>query len=106
MNTLLVPPSSEAMNAQNAIAAVLSIVVPGLGHVYKGHVAAGLLWMFIGMPIALWIGVLLSLATAGFGLLFPLLCWAALVFDAYYEKDRRHHHSLPPVDVIFAVEQD
>jgi|SRR5450759_1293121 len=107
MNTLLLtPPSSRAANAQNTIAAVLSIVAPGLGQVYKGNVEAGLLWMFVGMPMALWVGLLLSLATAGFGLLLPLLCWAALVFDAYYERDRRHHHSLPPVDWVFSGEQD
>jgi hypothetical protein len=106
MNTLLAPPSREAVNAENAIAAVLSIVAPGLGQVYKGHFAAGFLWMFVGMPMALWIGILLSLATAGAGLLFPLLCWAALAFDAYYAKDRRRHHALAPVDWIFAVEQD
>lgn len=106
MSTLLMPRSSEAVAAQNAIAAVLSIAAPGLGQVYKGHVGAGLLWMFVGMPMALWVGLLLSLATAGFGLLVPLLCWSALVFDAYYETDRRHHHSLAPVDWIFSVEQD
>ena len=92
MNALLLPPSREALHAQNAIAMILSMVVPGLGQLYKGHVAAGLLWMFLGMPMALWIGVLLSLATAGFGLLVPLLCWAALAIDAYYEVDRRSHH--------------
>ena len=106
MNTLLTPPSSRAAKAQNTIAAVLSIAVPGLGQVYKGHVGAGVLWMFVGMPMALWVGLLLSLATAGFGLLIPLLCWAALAFDAYYETDRRHHDSLAPVDWIFSVEQD
>jgi TM2 domain-containing membrane protein YozV len=106
MNTLLKPLSSRAVDAQNAIAAVLSMVAPGLGQVYKGHVGAGLLWMFVGMPMALWVGILLSLATAGLGLLVPLVCWAALAFDAYYEKDRRHHHPLPPVDWIFSVEQD
>ena len=91
MNTLSTPLSREAEHAQNLIAALLSIV-PGLGHIYKGHFEAGFLWMFIGMPIAVWIGILFGLATAGVGLLFPILCWAALALDAYNEKDQRHHH--------------
>lgn len=92
VKTLSTPLSKEEKHAHNEIAAVLSIV-PGLGHIYKGHYEAGFLWMLLGMPIAIWIGILFGLATAGIGLLFPILCWAALVWDAYNEKDRRHHHS-------------
>jgi hypothetical protein len=92
MRRLLTTPSAEAVRAENIIAMALSIVAPGLGQVYKGHVAGGLIWMFVGMPIVLWVGILLSLATAGVGLIVPLVCWAALVIDAYWEKDRRSHH--------------
>ena len=92
MNRILTPPSMEAVTAENRIAMALSIVAPGLGQVYKGHVVIGLIWMFLGMPVALWIGILLSLATGGAGLVIPLLCWAALVIDAYWKKDRRIHH--------------
>ena len=71
-NESLVCPNKEVVNAENKCAAFLSIVVPGLGQIYKGHVVAGLLWMFLGMPIAVWTGILLGLATAG-----ALLCaWA------------------------------
>ena len=55
MKTLSTPGSREAQHAHNEIAALLSII-PGLGHIYKGHYEAGLLWMFLGMPIAVWIG--------------------------------------------------
>lgn len=78
-------------HAQNEIAALLSII-PGLGHIYKGHYGAGLLWMFLGVPFAIWIGIILSLATAGLGLIFPILCWAGVAWDAYNEKNRRHHY--------------
>ena len=91
MKTLSTSPSKEEKHAYNEIAALLSIV-PGLGHIYKGHYEAGLLWMFLGMPIATFIGILLGLATAGVGLIFPILCWVALAWDAYNEEDRRHHH--------------
>jgi len=91
MHTLSTPLSKEEKHAHDEIAAVLSIV-PGLGHIYKGHWEAGLLWMFLGMPFAIWIGILFGLATAGVGLLFPIVCWVALAFDAYNEENRRHHH--------------
>jgi hypothetical protein len=91
MKTLSTPVSREAQYAHNEIAALLSII-PGLGHIYKGHYEAGLLWMLLGMPFAIWIGIMLSLATAGLGLFFPILCWVALAWDAYNEKDRRRHH--------------
>ena len=97
-NGSLVCANKEVVNAENKCAAFLSIVVPGLGQIYKGHAAAGLLWMFLGMPIAVWAGILLGLATAGVGLLFPLMCWAGLAVDAYYEKDLRIHHWFPPRD--------
>ena len=95
MNTLTVPLKKEARHAQDEIAAILSIL-PGLGHIYKGHYAAGFLWMFFGMPAAIWIGILLGLATAGVGLLVPIICWVGLAVDAYNEKNRRAHHVLPP----------
>jgi len=46
MKTLSTPLSREARRANNEIAALLSII-PGLGHIYKGHYEAGLLWMFL-----------------------------------------------------------
>ena len=90
MHTLSTPLTKQQKHAHNEIAAVLSIV-PGLGHIYKGHYEMGLFW-FLGMPMAIWIGILFGLATAGIGLLFPILCWVGLAWDAYNEKDRRHHH--------------
>jgi hypothetical protein len=95
VNAVVTPPSARLIKAENAIAALLSIV-PGLGHIYKGHFEAGLAWMFFGMPLAVFVGILFGLATAGIGLFFPILCWVAVAFDAYFEKDRRRHHMIPP----------
>ena len=95
MNTTLTPPDAKILHAENAIAALLSIV-PGLGHIYKGHYEVGMAWMFFGMPLAIFVGILFGLATAGIGLVFPILCWAALTVDAYFKKDRRRHHMMPP----------
>jgi hypothetical protein len=86
------------VNAENEIAALLSMV-PGLGQIYKGHFTAGFVWMFFGMPLAIWVGILLSLATAGLGLLLPIACWVGLAVDAYYERGlRKHHWFLPTSD--------
>jgi hypothetical protein len=93
MNTLSTPLTKEEKHAHNEIAAVLSIM-PGLGHIYKGHYKMGFLWMFLGMPVAIFVGIISILGTAGVGLLLPIGCWAVLAYDAYNEKDRRHHHHL------------
>lgn len=88
-------PSAELLAAENKIALLLSIV-PGLGHIYKGHGAAGFFWMLIGMPLAVWVGILLGLATAGIGLFVPIACWVGVAIDAYYERDLRgRRHWLP-----------
>ncbi|MGZ5023592.1 MAG: hypothetical protein ACXWBS_01885 [Chthoniobacterales bacterium] len=88
----------DLIGAENKIAAALSTFLPGLGQIYKGHVEAGLIWMLLGMPIAIFAGILLGLATAGIGLVVPVVCWTGLVIDAYYEKDLRKRHWLLPHD--------
>ena len=97
MKTITYPLRKEVVDAENTIAAILTIV-PGLGHFYKGYYVAGILWLFLGMPLAIWVGILFGLATGGIGLLFPVACWVALAFDAYNEKDlrARKHHFFPP----------
>jgi hypothetical protein len=97
MHTLSTRLTKEEKHAHNEIAALLSIV-PGLGHIYKGHYEMGLIWMFLGMPVAVFIGIISILGTAGVSLLFPAIVWAALAVDAYNEKDRRHHHHLTSED--------
>lgn len=74
----------------NVVAAALS-VIPGLGHLYKGRYLAGLAILLIGVPLGVWCGILLTLATAGIGLLFPIFCWVMVGVDAYFEADRRRN---------------
>ena len=57
MHTLSTKLTKQEKHAHNEIAAVLSIV-PGLGHIYKGHYEMGLMWMFLGMPIAVFVGII------------------------------------------------
>lgn len=78
---------------RNVIAAACS-VVPGLGHIYTGYLANGLILMLLATPLIVWAAVLLSLATAGLGLLVPMLFCGSVGFDACGEEDRRKHHFL------------
>jgi hypothetical protein len=78
---------------RDVIAAVLSII-PGMGHLYKGHYLAGCFIMLLGIPIGVVVGIFLSLATAGIGLLVPVLFWAMVVVHAYLATDYRKHHPM------------
>jgi len=93
MNTHSKISEAVLLRDRDAIAAALSII-PGLGHLYKGHFAAGLTVMLLAMPLTIWAGVLLSLATLGLGLLLPVVFWGFVGFDAYFEDDHRKHHLL------------
>ena len=53
LNQTIAAPNEESRHAVNVIAAVLSTVWPGLGQLYQGHIASGLIWMLAGMPLAL-----------------------------------------------------
>ena len=52
--------------ASDAVAVMFSIV-PGLGHIYKGHILAGLLWMLGAIPVGIFV-CLAAFASAGWGL--------------------------------------
>ena len=93
MNNPIIIPEATLLRHRNMIAAVLSII-PGLGHIYKGRYATGFTVMLLMMPMMVWAGVLLSLATLGLGLLAPLLFWGFVGYDAFYEDDYRKHHLL------------
>ena len=69
MHTLSTRLTKQEKHAHNEIAAVLSIV-PGLGHIYKGHYGIGIRWMFLGMPIAIFVGII--------SILGYCRCWSTL----------------------------
>ena len=37
------------------LVAVMFSIVPGLGHIYKGHILAGLLWMLGAIPVGIFV---------------------------------------------------
>ena len=83
---------AEMVREHNVVAAASSLVIPGLGHIYKGQYLPGVVILLLGAPLAVWAGVLLSLATLGVGLLIPVAYWATVAVSAYYAEDRRKHH--------------
>jgi hypothetical protein len=72
--------------ASDAMAALLSII-PGLGHVYKGHRGIGLLFA-IGTLIVLGFSGIAAVASAGFGLGMAVFYWIIVAMHAYAIKDR------------------
>jgi hypothetical protein len=73
--------------ASDAVAVMLS-VIPGLGHIYKGHRLVGALIMFVGTPMAIVIAALTSTFTAGFGGLLLPLWWFGVMFHVWGIDDR------------------
>ena len=82
----------EMDREHNVVAAALSVALPGLGHMYKGRYGTGAAILLLGAPMALWVGVLLSLATLGLGMIIPVCFWAMTAVCAYYTEDHRAHH--------------
>lgn len=72
--------------ASDAVAAMLS-VIPGLGHIYKGHRVLGV-FLMLGAPLAAGLAILAATATAGFGLALGVLYWLGVAFYAYAIDDR------------------
>ena len=73
--------------ASDAVAVLLS-VIPGLGHIYKGHRLVGALIMFVGTPMAIAIAALSFTFTAGFGGLLLPLWWFGVMFHVWGIEDR------------------
>jgi ribosomal protein L40E len=80
-------PDSAEGKASDAFAVLLSIV-PGLGHMYKGHTVLGLMILLIGTPMALGLAALIATGTAGFGLGLLPLYFIAVMFHVYGIEDR------------------
>ena len=73
-------------NASDAVAVILSII-PGLGHIYKGHKLAGLLWMAGAIPVGIFV-LLAAVASAGFGIGLFFFYLGAVMLHAYGVHDR------------------
>lgn len=77
---------------RNKVALMLS-VIPGAGHLYKHHYAAGFGLLIAGNVLVAFAAILLGLATFGVSLvLVPLGYMAAVAAAAYYAPDWHGHH--------------
>ena len=72
--------------ASDAVAVLLSII-PGLGHIYKGHRLAGFLWMAGAVPAGIFV-LLAAIASAGFGAGLFFFYLIAVMLHAYAVDDR------------------
>lgn len=72
--------------ASDAVAVILSII-PGLGHIYKGHKLAGFLWMAGAIPVGIFV-LLAAIASAGFGIGLFFFYLFAVMLHAYAVDDR------------------
>ena len=79
---------SAPVGTQRDTVAMLLSVVPGLGHIYKGHATMGALLM-AGGAFALFACALAATATMGLGLLLIPLYWAGVMLQVYWLEDRR-----------------
>ena len=71
------------------VAALALSVVPGLGHLYKGHVLVGGLIFFVLGPAVLVFTLATVTATVGASLLMPMVFMGAVMGHAYFAEDRR-----------------
>lgn len=79
---------SAPVGTSRDTAALLLSIVPGLGHMYKGHNLVGALLM-LGGAFAVFACGLIATATMGFGLLLLPLYWAGVMLQVYWIEDRR-----------------
>jgi len=65
----------------SCLAAVLSLIIPGLGQMYAGQIGRGLLFLFIGVPLTAIIALFFFWLILP--LFLPLAFWIWNIFDAY-----------------------
>src|SRR6266446_4209215 len=66
---------------------VMFSIIPRLGHIYKGHILTGLLWMLGAIPVGIFV-FLAAVASAGWGLGLFFFYLAAVMLHAYGIHDR------------------
>ena len=77
---------SPPRNPHDILAAVLSLVLPGAGHYFKGYRLMAWSILLLGVPVTL---VFAFAFTMFFGWFLVPTFWAAVAADAYIRKDLR-----------------
>lgn len=77
-----IPAHRVTVGTKNSgLAAVLSLILPGLGQMYAGQIGRGLLFLLIVVPLTAIIAVLFFWLILP--LFLPLAFWIWNIFDAY-----------------------
>ena len=71
------------------VAALYLSLVPGLGHVYKGHLVFGGAILFVIGPLVLALSLSVVPGTLGLSLVIPLIFMLGVMFHAYHTPDKR-----------------
>ncbi len=79
---------NTAEGAASDMVAVMLSILPGLGHIYKGHRLIGVLLMFVGAPMAVGLALLIATGTAGFGFFLLPIYWIAVMVHVWAIPDR------------------
>jgi hypothetical protein len=82
------PPLETVDHSRDFVALWLSLI-PGLGHLYKGHIIIGGLIFFIIGPALLALVLFLTPGTLGLSLLVLPLFLAGVMFHAFEAEDIR-----------------
>ncbi len=83
--------SSLSPADRNKLAAVASII-PGAGHLLKGHRMMGFLILIAGNPLMIFVAFWLALATFGVSfVLVPFLWFVGVAASAYRARDLTTH---------------
>lgn len=80
------PPAEGAEGKASDVIALLLSVIPGLGHIYKGHKLAGFFWMAGAVPVGILV-LLAAVASAGFGIGLFVFYLIAVMLHAYAIDD-------------------
>jgi TM2 domain-containing membrane protein YozV len=75
------PKASDAM-------AILLSIIPGLGHIYKGHRVIGALILLLITPLAITFAIIAAVASAGWGILMLIPYWGAVMLHVWAIDDR------------------
>src|SRR5258708_3267450 len=67
---------------------VFDNLIPGLGHIYKGHRVMGALILFLITPTAIAFAILAAIASAGWGILMLIPYWGAVMLHVWAIDDR------------------
>lgn len=82
----------EPFGTQRDVTSLALSVIPGLGHLYKGHRTAAALWFAGALVVALLLSVLAT-GTMGLALLLFPLYWGAVMLHVYWLDDWSLRHA-------------